>query len=171
MYLVRFLWLMVDGCWERITERSIGFEDQSAYSNKEEEMCTSLYQLLYCWNRRGGQNIDCSSHCQIINVSKLRTKLLPFKNQIINWISPIPIMKNWLISFKRFNFRYFIIIFEKFCRLSFIVYMLQNLLFINFFDSLIFLYGWKIYLGFGGYLFNILYCIKLFFRSMNIINM
>ncbi len=33
-------------------------------------MCTSLYQLLYCCNRRGGHNIDCSSHCQITNVSK-----------------------------------------------------------------------------------------------------
>ena len=33
-------------------------------------MSTSLYQLLYCCNRRGGQNIDCSSHCQITNVSK-----------------------------------------------------------------------------------------------------
>ena len=33
-------------------------------------MCTSLYQLLYCCNRRGAQNIDCSSHCQIKNVSK-----------------------------------------------------------------------------------------------------
>ena len=29
-----------------------------------------MYQLLYCCNRRGGQNIDCSSHCQIKNVSK-----------------------------------------------------------------------------------------------------
>ena len=33
-------------------------------------MSTSLYQILYCCNRRGGQNIDCSSHCQITNVSK-----------------------------------------------------------------------------------------------------
>ena len=33
-------------------------------------MSTSLYQILYCCNRRGGQNIDCSSHCQIKNVSK-----------------------------------------------------------------------------------------------------
>ena len=33
-------------------------------------MCTSLYQLLYCCNRREAQNIDCSSHCQIKNVSK-----------------------------------------------------------------------------------------------------
>ncbi len=58
--------------WECTTEKSLGFEDQSTYSKKEEEMCTSLYQLLYCWNRRGGQNIDCSSHCQIKNVSKLK---------------------------------------------------------------------------------------------------
>ncbi len=57
-------------CWECITERSIGCEDKSAYSKKEEEICTSLYQLLYCCNRRGGQNIDCSSHCQIKNVPK-----------------------------------------------------------------------------------------------------
>ncbi len=33
-------------------------------------LCTSLYQLLYCCNRRGVQNIDCSSQCQIKNVSK-----------------------------------------------------------------------------------------------------
>ena len=33
-------------------------------------MCTSLYQFLYCCKRRGAQNIDCSSHCQIKNVSK-----------------------------------------------------------------------------------------------------
>ena len=33
-------------------------------------MSTSLYQILYCCNRRGGQNIDCSSHCQKKNVSE-----------------------------------------------------------------------------------------------------
>jgi hypothetical protein len=60
------------GCWERITERSRGCEDKRTYFKKEEEMstvCTS-YCILYCCNRRGGQNIDCSSHCQIKNVSK-----------------------------------------------------------------------------------------------------
>ena len=46
------------------------YNGESAYSKKEEEMCTSLYQLLYCRNGRGAQNIDCSSHCQIKNVSK-----------------------------------------------------------------------------------------------------
>ncbi len=39
-------------------------------SAKGKDLSTSLYQLLYCCKRRGGQNIDCSSHCQIKNVSK-----------------------------------------------------------------------------------------------------
>ena len=74
-------------CREYITERSKGFEDKSAYSNKEEEMCTSLYQLLYCWNRRGGQNIDCSSHCQIKNVSKQKPFVFCFLVFLYNFLS------------------------------------------------------------------------------------
>ena len=41
-------------------------------------MSTSLYQLLYCCNRREAQNIDCSSHCQIKNVSKPKPFLVCF---------------------------------------------------------------------------------------------
>jgi hypothetical protein len=33
-------------------------------------LSTSLYQILYSCKSGGGQNIDCSSHCQIKKVSK-----------------------------------------------------------------------------------------------------
>ena len=48
------------------------------FSAKGKDLSTSLYQLLYCCKRRGGQNIDCSSHCQIKNVSKQKAFVFRF---------------------------------------------------------------------------------------------
>jgi hypothetical protein len=51
-------------------------------STKRSHLSTklSLYQLMYCCNRSGGENIslDCSSHCQIKNVSKQKPFVFGF---------------------------------------------------------------------------------------------
>ena len=47
-------------------------------STKRSHLSTILYQLMYCCNRSGGENIDCSSHCQIKNVSKQKPFVFGF---------------------------------------------------------------------------------------------
>jgi hypothetical protein len=47
-------------------------------SAKRTHLSTSLYQLMYCGKRSVGENIDCSSHCQIKNVSEQKPFVFGF---------------------------------------------------------------------------------------------